>query len=65
MDWKTIGNAGATPGWRGRLADTAGRKASQSRFPLSGDQARALVGVAFLALTVVYLGQVGRRLSRA
>ena len=65
MNWKTIGKAGAAPGWRSRVADAAGRKASRSRVPVRGDQARALVGIAFLALTFAYLGKVGRRLARA
>jgi hypothetical protein len=65
MDWKTVGNAAATSGWRGRVADAVEGPAHRSRLPVSGDQMRGLLGLAFLGISVAYLVQVGRRLARA
>jgi hypothetical protein len=65
MDWKTVGNAAAASGWRGRVADAVEGPAQRSRVPVSGDQVRGLLGLAFLGISVAYLVQVGRRLARA
>jgi hypothetical protein len=65
MDWKTIGNAAATSGWRGRVADAVEGPAHRSRVPVSGNQMRAVLGLAFLGISVAYLAQVARRLVRA
>jgi len=65
MDWKTVGNAATASGWRGRVADAVEGPAQRSRAPVRGDQARGLLGLAFLGISVAYLIQVGRRLARA
>jgi hypothetical protein len=65
MDWKTVGNAATASGWRGRVADALEGPADRSRVPVKGDQVRAVLGVAFLAISVAYLVQVGRRIFRA
>jgi hypothetical protein len=65
MDWKTVGNAAAASGWRGRVADAVEGPAHRSRVPVSGDQMRGLLGRAFLGISVAYLVQVGRRVARA
>jgi hypothetical protein len=65
MDWKTIGNAAAASGWRGRVADAVEGPAHRSRVPVSGDQARAALGLAFLGISLAYLARVIRRVVRA
>jgi hypothetical protein len=65
MDWKTVGNAATASGWRGRVADTLEGPADRSRVPVKGDQVRAVLGLAFLAISIAYLVQVGRRIFRA
>ncbi|HXV56349.1 MAG TPA: hypothetical protein VD704_00640 [Gaiellaceae bacterium] len=65
MDWKTIGQAGASSGWRARVADAVAKPAERSRVPLSGEQARALLGLAFLGISVAYLVRAGRTAARA
>jgi hypothetical protein len=53
MDAVAVGESGLQ-GWRAKVADaTAGPVAK--RTPLREEQVRALVGVAFLALSVVYV----------
>lgn len=46
-------------GWRAKVGDTVARPAGRHT-PLTEDQVRALVGAAFLALSLVYLAQAGR-----
>lgn len=65
MDWKTIGAAATASGWRGRVADAVEGPAHRSRLPVTGDQLRGLLGLAFLGISVAYLAQVARRLVRA
>ena len=65
MDWKTIGNAAAASGWRGRVADAVEGPAHRSPVPVTGDQARAVLGFAFLAISVAYLARVARRVAHA
>ncbi|HEU4450708.1 MAG TPA: hypothetical protein VFR63_12100 [Gaiellaceae bacterium] len=65
MDWKSIGHAATASGWRGRVADAIEGPAQQSRVPVRGDQARAVLGLVFLGISVAYLFQVARRLARA
>lgn len=65
MDWKTVGNAAAASGWRGRVADAVEGPAHRSRVPVTGDQVRAALGLAFLAISVSYLVRVARRVVRA
>jgi hypothetical protein len=48
-----LGRAGLQ-GWRGKVADVAGPAVAQ-RTPLSEDQVRAGIGLAFLALSVLYI----------
>jgi hypothetical protein len=47
------------------VADALERPLARSRVPVSGDQARALLGLAFVGISLAYLGQVVRRLARA
>ncbi|HET9214865.1 MAG TPA: hypothetical protein VFN93_08925 [Gaiellaceae bacterium] len=65
MDWKTVGNAAAASGWRGRVADAVEGPAHRSRVPVRGDQVRALLGFLFLGMSLAYLMKVGRRIARA
>ena len=65
MDWKTVGNAAAASGWRGRVADAVEGPAHRSRVPVRGDQVRALLGFLFLGMSLAYLTKVGRRIARA
>ena len=60
MDAKTLGEAALT-GWRGRVGEPLASRL-HARTPLGEDEARALVGLAFLAISVVY---VARTLARA
>jgi len=62
MDVKTVGEAGLT-GWRDRLAQRAAPAVAQ-RTPLRQDQVRAAIGLAFLALAVVYLARAAAQLTR-
>ncbi|MEZ5101250.1 MAG: hypothetical protein R3C15_15900 [Thermoleophilia bacterium] len=48
-----VGEAGLA-GWRQRVADTVAGPVSQ-RTPLEADRVRALVGLAFLVLAVLYV----------
>jgi hypothetical protein len=64
MEWKDIGHAAAASGWRGRVADAVEGPVHRSRVPMKGDQLRALLGLAFLGISVAYLIQVGVRLAR-
>jgi hypothetical protein len=41
-------------GWRGKVADGVAQPVS-NRTPLSEDQVRALIGVAFFALALMYV----------
>ena len=65
MDWKAVGNAGVSSGWRGRVADALEGPLGRSRVPVRGDQARALLGLTFVGISLAYLGQVVRRVARA
>lgn len=53
MDRKQIGQAGLR-GWRQKVADATAAPVAQ-RSPLSEDQVRAVIGAAFLALSLVYV----------
>jgi hypothetical protein len=50
-----LGRAGLQ-GWRGKVADVAGPAVAQ-RTPLSEDQVRAGIGLAFFVLAVLYIGK--------
>jgi hypothetical protein len=65
MEWKEIGHAAAASGWRGHVADAVEGPVHRSRVPVKGDQMRALLGLAFLGISVAYLVKVGVRLARA
>jgi hypothetical protein len=60
MDVKTIGETALT-GWREKVADGVAGPAS-SRTPLDEEQVRALVGIGFLALSIVYVVSTIRKL---
>jgi hypothetical protein len=61
MDPVSLGKAGLQ-GWRARVADTvAGPVAKHSR--LTDEQVRAVVGAAFLLLSVIYVAGSLRRLA--
>ena len=54
-----LGRAGLQ-GWRAKVAETAGPLVAR-RTPLSEDQVKAAIGVAFFVLSVVYVAQTIRR----
>jgi hypothetical protein len=64
VDWRRLGQAGVASGWRRRVADRIEGPAASSRLPIGGQEARALAGIAFVAVSVAYLVQVGIRLAR-
>jgi ABC-type Mn2+/Zn2+ transport system permease subunit len=53
-----IGNVAAS-GWRAKVADAVAGPVSE-RTPLKPDQARAVVGLAFFALSVLYVVKTTR-----
>jgi hypothetical protein len=63
MDATTIGNSALT-GWRSQVGDRGARLVSK-RTPLRTDQARAVFGWLFLALSVIYVARTLVRASRA
>ncbi|MGH3023672.1 MAG: hypothetical protein ACRDNI_08465 [Gaiellaceae bacterium] len=65
MEWKEVGNAATASGWRGRVADAVEGPVHRSPVPVKGDQMRALLGLAFLGISVAYLVKVGVQLARA
>jgi hypothetical protein len=64
MDWRKFGEAGVSSGWRGRLADTLEGPAADSRLPVGRQEARAILGLVFVGLSIAYLVQVVRELNR-
>ena len=50
-------------GWRAKVADAVSEPVSR-RTPLSQDQVRALVGAAFIVLTLLYVANTVRDLVR-
>ena len=63
MDAKTLGSAGLT-GWRAKVGEAVAEPVSRhSRF--DADQVRAVVGLAFLALSAMYVGKTLRQAIRA
>lgn len=58
MKLNAIGQAGLT-GWRGKVADVVAKPVSK-RSGLSEDQVKALVGVAFMVLSVMYVVKAAR-----
>ncbi len=63
MKVTTIGDSALT-GWREKVGERGARVVSK-RTPLQRDQARALIGFAFLALSVWYVGGTLVRAARA
>jgi hypothetical protein len=57
-----LGAAGLR-GWRAKVGDAVAGPADRHT-PLSRDQVRAIVGAAFLALSLVYVAQSGRDVVR-
>ena len=64
MDWRKLGEAGTGHGWRKQVADRATAPLA-SRLPLGTREARALLGLGFLALSLSYLFRTFRRAARA
>ncbi len=62
MDAVSFGKAGLQ-GWRAKLADAVAGPVAR-RSPFTDDQVRAVVGGAFVVLSVVYLVQAVRQLQR-
>ncbi len=60
MKTTTLGKAALT-GWRARVGEPLASRV-HARTPLGEDEARALVGLAFLAVSILY---VARTLARA
>lgn len=60
MDAATIGQAGLK-GWRGKVADTVATPVAK-RTSASEDQVRAVVGVLFMVLTLLYIVSTIRRM---
>ena len=58
-----LGSAGLR-GWRAKVGDAVAGPAGRHT-PLSQDQVRAVVGAAFLALSVIYVAQTTRDVVRA
>ena len=61
---KELGHAAAASGWRQKAADAVAPKVARSRLPAGEGEARALIGLAFLALSVKYLVGTFRRVTR-
>lgn len=61
MDTVAIGKAGLR-GWRAKVADAVAQPVSK-KTPLNDDQIRAVVGVAFFALSLVYVTGTLKRLA--
>lgn len=57
-----LGSAGLK-GWRAKVGDAVAGPASR-RTPLDADQARALVGAAFLILSVMYVAKASSDILR-
>jgi len=62
MDRTKIGTAGLT-GWRTKVADTVATPVAR-RSSFSEDDIRAVVGIAFLVLSVIYVVGSLRRIAR-
>jgi hypothetical protein len=60
---QTLGNAGLV-GWRKAVADRAAPPAAK-RAPFSEDQARAVIGAAFFALSAYYVASTIVRMVKA
>ncbi len=58
VDAKTLGDA-TLHGWKASLADGVSRKA-----PIADDAARAVLGAAFFALSLMYVVRTLRALAR-
>jgi hypothetical protein len=62
MKLQTVGEAGLT-GWREPVADKTAKLLSR-RTPLRAEQVRALFGIAFLALSLLYVVRAVTQLAR-
>lgn len=62
MDSKTVGLAGLR-GWRGSVADSVARPIAK-RSSAGEDQVRAVIGAAFLALSIFYVAMAIKDLVR-
>lgn len=63
MDATTIGHSALT-GWRSKVGER-GARVLAARTPLRRDQARALLGLAFFALSAAYVVRTLVRAARA
>ena len=59
-----LGHAAASSGWRAKVADRAA-PAVAKRTPASSDGARAAIGLAFLAISLLHLALVLKRYRAA
>ncbi|MDQ3890493.1 MAG: hypothetical protein M3312_08080 [Actinomycetota bacterium] len=59
----SVGRAGVQSGWRKRVADVASETVAK-RTPFGPDEVRALLGLAFIALSLYYLATTARRAGR-
>jgi hypothetical protein len=57
---RDLGHAAAGSGWRAKVADGAAPRLA-ARTPVSHDAVRAAIGIAFLALSLLYVGRVIQR----
>jgi hypothetical protein len=64
MNPRSLAHAAAAEGWRRRVADVVAPRVDRSRLPLGEDDARALLGVVFLALTIRTIVKTLRRARR-
>ena len=62
MDPVELGNIAAS-GWRAKVADALAEPLSNVA-PVKPDQARAIVGAAFFALSLIYIVQTSRRAAQ-
>jgi hypothetical protein len=63
MDTKTLGEQGLH-GWKGRVAESIADRADRASIPLSGAQVRALFGLAFFTMSLLYVVKTVRGVTR-
>jgi hypothetical protein len=63
MDVTTIGRQGLH-GWKERVADRVARRAQRSRVPITDDQVRAALGLAFFTMSLLYVVKTLRAVVR-
>jgi hypothetical protein len=63
MDVTRLGEHGLH-GWKGRVAETVADRADRARIPLTGPQVRAIFGLGFFAMSLLYVLKTLRGLAR-